>query len=184
MRVFMTGGTGFVGSMLSQSLFAKGHRVTLLTRNTKKSRPLPEGVVLVEGDPTVTGAWQEKVTDHEIIINLAGASIFRRWSEKEKRLIRDSRMETTRNLVETLKGDKGKGKTLLSASAVGYYGFHGDEKLYEDAPSGEDFLARVAEEWEAAALKAEDSGRQGGSVPVRHCDGIEGGRAKRDDTHF
>ncbi|MCF8129987.1 MAG: TIGR01777 family oxidoreductase [Deltaproteobacteria bacterium] len=158
MRVFMTGGTGFVGSMLTKSLVKKGHGVTLLTRKIKKDRPVPNGVFLVEGDPTEPGSWQEKVPGHEILINLAGASIFRRWSEAEKRLIRDSRIQTTTHLVNALKPRKGVKTTLLSTSAVGYYGFHGDEVLNEDAPAGTDFLATVAREWEAAAMSAKEMG--------------------------
>ena len=158
MRVFMTGGTGFVGSTLSENLVRKGHGVTLLTRKTGKRRSLPQGVAMVEGDPTEPGAWQEEVADHEVLLNLAGASIFRRWTEKEKSLIRDSRIRTTRNLVNAIAAGKGKKTTLLSASAVGYYGFHGDEALNEEASPGKDFLARVAGEWEAAALKAQATG--------------------------
>ncbi|HKI47922.1 MAG TPA: TIGR01777 family oxidoreductase [Desulfobacteria bacterium] len=154
MRVFMTGGTGFVGSMLTKSLVKKGHGVTLLTRKIKKDRPVPHGVFMVEGDPTQPGAWQEKVPDHEILINLAGASIFRRWRDAEKRLIRDSRIQTTTHLVKALEPRKGAKTTLLSTSAVGYYGFHGDEELNEDTPAGTDFLATVAREWEAAAMGA------------------------------
>jgi uncharacterized protein len=112
----------------------------------------------VEGDPTEPGSWQEKVPGHEILINLAGASIFRRWSDAEKRLIHDSRIQTTTHLVQALGPRKGAKTTLLSTSAVGYYGFHGDEMLNEDTPAGTDFLATVAREWEAAAMSAKEMG--------------------------
>ncbi len=158
MRVFMTGGTGFVGSMLTKSLVKKGHAVTLLTRKVKKDLPVPNGVSMLEGDPTEPGAWQEKVPDHEILVNLAGASIFRRWSDAEKRLIRNSRIQSTTHLVNALEPRKGAKTTLLSASAVGYYGFHGDEVLNEDTPPGTDFLATVAREWEEAAGSAKALG--------------------------
>ncbi len=158
MRVFMTGGTGFVGSMLTESLLKKGHSVTLLTRKIKKNRTVQSGVSMVEGDPAEAGSWQETVPEHEIIINLAGASIFRRWTDTEKRLIRDSRIQTTARLVQALEPRKGEKTTLLSTSAVGYYGFHGDEVLTEDAPAGTDFLATVAREWEKAAMGAETLG--------------------------
>jgi len=158
MRVFMTGGTGFVGSMLTKSLLKRGHAVTLLTRKVQKSRPVPLGVSMLEGDPTEAGPWQEKVADHEILINLAGASIFRRWTDAEKRLIRESRIQTTTHLVNALQRREGMKTALLSTSAVGYYGFHGDEGLTEETPAGTDFLASVAREWEEAATNAKAMG--------------------------
>ena len=158
MCVFMTGGTGFVGSVLTKKLTKQGHAVTLLTRKIRKNRSVPPGVSMVEGNPIEPGAWQKKVADHEVIINLAGASIFRRWTDAEKRRIHDSRIQTTMNLVHALERRKGLKTTLLNASAVGYYGFHGDETLNEESPPGEDFLASVAREWEETALKAEPLG--------------------------
>ena len=158
MRVFMTGGTGFVGSALTESLTKQGHAVTLLTRKIRKGRPVFPGVSMVEGNPTEPGAWRKEVADHEVIINLAGASIFRRWTDAEKHLIHDSRIETTRNLVNALEGRKGMKTTLLSTSAVGYYGFHGDETLNEESLPGNDFLASVTREWEEEALRAEALG--------------------------
>ncbi len=154
MRVFMTGGSGFVGSTLCNRLTEEGHLVTLLTRKIRKGGSLPKGVSMIEGDPTKPGMWQEKVGEHETVINLAGASIFSRWTDEKKRLIRESRIKTTQHLVHALEGRKGMKTTLLSASAVGYYGFHGDETLTEETPPGDDFLARLAADWETAALKA------------------------------
>ncbi len=154
MRVFMTGGTGFVGTVLTQRLMEQGHRVTLLTRKIRKDHSLPKEVSMVEGDPTNPGPWQEEAANHEVVINLAGASIFRRWTQSEKRLIHKSRVLTTTHLVNALGQEGGMKRTLLSASAVGYYGFRGDESLDETAPPGEDFLAGVARDWETAAAKA------------------------------
>ena len=86
---------------------------------------------MVEGDPSKPGSWQEEVSRHEVVINLAGASIFRRWTNAEKRLIYDSRIETTTNLMNALGQNKGVKPSFISASAVGYYGFHGNEALDE-----------------------------------------------------
>ena len=158
MRIFMTGGTGFVGSMLTKRLTERGHAVTLLTRKIRTDHPVPEGVAMTEGNPTEPGGWQKEVADHDVIINLAGASIFRRWTDAEKRRIHDSRIETTRNLVNALGPRNGMKTTLLSTSAVGYYGFHGDETLNEESLPGKDFLASVSREWEGTALKAEALG--------------------------
>ena len=90
MKVFMTGGTGFVGTTLARELTAKGHSVTVLVRKGEPARDLPAGARALQGDPTVRGAWQEQVPGHEVFINLAGASIFTRWTGEAKRIIRES----------------------------------------------------------------------------------------------
>jgi uncharacterized protein (TIGR01777 family) len=153
MKIFVTGGTGFVGKTLALALIRTGHEVSILTRSGKGET---SGVSWIEGDPTQKGKWQEAVKEHGVIINLAGASLFTRWTEEAKRMIRDSRILTTRHLVEAMDG--GKGKTLFSTSAIGYYGFHGDENLTEDSPAGGDFLAFLAKDWEAEAKEAEKKG--------------------------
>jgi uncharacterized protein (TIGR01777 family) len=153
MKIFMTGGTGFVGKTLAPSLVRLGHEVTILTRAAKGESP---GLSWVEGDPAQRGGWQDAVKKHEAVINLAGASIFTRWTEESKKMIRDSRMLTTRHLVEAIEG--GRVKTFLSTSAIGYYGFHGDEALSEEASPGRDFLALLAKDWEAEAKEAEKKG--------------------------
>ncbi|MGD8982614.1 MAG: TIGR01777 family oxidoreductase, partial [Desulfobacteraceae bacterium] len=112
----------------------------------------------LEGDPTEKGAWQESVAENDVIINLAGASIFRRWSEIAKEIMRDSRIHTTQNLVEAIAARQGKETLLLSTSAIGYYGFHEDEELVEESTPGGSFLASLAQEWESAALEAEAFG--------------------------
>jgi len=160
MKIFITGGTGFVGTTLTQHLVEQGHQVTILTRKapSEPAQAAGQGVSYLEGDPTLPGAWQERVPQHNVIVNLAGASIFRKWDRKAKELIRDSRVRTTTHLVEALSKGAKEGTTLLSTSAVGYYGFHGDEALDEDSPAGDDFLASVTREWEAAAGRAEAFG--------------------------
>lgn len=155
MKVFITGGTGFIGSSLSQELIKEGKEVSVLTRDSSKAkRALPGNANIVEGDPTTQGEWQQEVPRHDAVVNLAGASIFNRWSDKYKQIIRDSRIRTTKNIVNAL--EKSGGKThLLNASAVGYYGFHGDEVLDEASPGSNDFLAEVTKEWENIALRAQ-----------------------------
>jgi len=92
------------------------------------------------------------------VINLAGASIFSKWTEEHKKAIRESRVNTTQNIVEGIPSRPEKPFTLFSTSAVGYYGFHGDEELIEESLPGNDFLARIAKEWEGEALKANNKG--------------------------
>ena len=158
MKILITGGTGFVGAQLTSWLLRKGHEVTVLSRFPKESKGEIPSVSYLQSDPTEKGNWQSVINDHDVIINLAGASIFRRWTEETKRAIRESRILTTRNIVEGINPNRAKSMTLFSTSAVGYYGFHGDEELTEDSSPGDDFLARMAVEWEEEALKAREKG--------------------------
>ena len=160
MKIFMTGGTGFVGASLTRRLIEGGHRVTVLTRKalSGSDRPEVEGLSCLQADPTLAGAWQERVPDHDVVVNLGGASIFRKWDRKSKQLIRNSRIQITTRLVEALSRAPKRNRTFISASAVGYYGFHKDEVLDEESPPGDDFLASVTRDWEAVAARARASG--------------------------
>ena len=156
MKIFVTGGTGFVGKSLAPSLIRAGHEVTILSRSGKGAEKLLAGASFIEGDPTQKGSWQAAAKDHDVVINLAGASIFTRWTEETKKIIRESRMLATRNLIEAAEGSRIQ--TLFSTSAVGYYGFHGEEILTEESPPGNDFLAQLAQVWEKEAWKAAERG--------------------------
>jgi uncharacterized protein (TIGR01777 family) len=158
MKILMTGGTGFVGKQLTSRFIQEGNEVTLLTRSLKESGQPPKGVSYLQGDPTQKGPWQEAIPGQDVIINLAGASIFSKWSDDYKKRIRDSRVFTTRNIIEAIPSKSEREISLFSTSAVGYYGFHGEEELDEASPPGNDFLARLAIEWEAEALKAREKG--------------------------
>jgi uncharacterized protein (TIGR01777 family) len=150
------GGTGFVGVSLANRLRARGDEVTVLGHAAGRPRGLDAAVEVLVADATVAGAWQRRLAAHETVVNLAGAPIFTRWSAASKRVIRESRLLTTRNVVDALPA--GGGVTLLSTSAVGYYGFRGDEWLDEDARPGDDFLARLCVEWEGEARRAGERG--------------------------
>jgi hypothetical protein len=158
MKILITGGTGFVGTQLTSRLIRDGYQVTILTRSLKGAKGSSPGISYLEGDPTKKGPWQEAIKNHDAVINLAGASIFSKWTEEHKKAIRESRVSTTQNIVEGIPSDQSKKMTLFSTSAVGYYGFCGDEELVEDSPPGNDFLARIALEWEGEALKAREKG--------------------------
>lgn len=158
MKILMTGGTGFVGTQLTSRLTQDGHELTILSRSAKRSGELPRGISYLQGDPTQKGPWQEAIKTHDAVINLAGASIFAKWTEEHKKAIRESRVSTTRNIVEGIPSHSQEPFRLFSTSAVGYYGFCGDEELTEDSPSGNDFLAQIAKEWEDEALKAKEKG--------------------------
>jgi hypothetical protein len=158
MKIFMTGGTGFIGPYIAARLIQDGHEVTILIRSGGEVKGLVPGVAFLRGDPTQSGPWQEEVRNFDAVINLAGASIFSRWTEQQKQAIRESRISTTRHIVEAIEVSAGKSFTLFSISAVGYYGFHEDEDLTEESPPGKDFLATVAAEWEGEALRAKKKG--------------------------
>ena len=158
MKILITGGTGFIGKKLTSRLIQDRNDVTILTRSLKGSEKVSPGVSYLQGDPTQKGPWQDVIKKQDIIINLAGASIFSKWTDEQKKLIRESRITTTRNIVEGIAPHPERKITLFSTSAVGYYGFHGDEELNEDSPQGYDFLARIAGEWEEEALKAKGKG--------------------------
>jgi len=158
MKILITGGTGFVGAQLTSRFIKDGNEVTILTRSEKRPEKEPAGVSYLQGDPTQKGSWQEAIKNHDTIINLAGASIFSKWTEEHKKAIRETRVSTTQNIVEGIPSHPEKKITLFSTSAVGYYGFCGDEELFEDSPPGNDFLARIALEWEGEAFKAREKG--------------------------
>jgi uncharacterized protein (TIGR01777 family) len=157
-KILLTGGTGFVGTQLTLRLIQNGDEVTILSRSAKGSGEMLHRISYLQGDPTQKGPWQEAIKGHDVIINLAGASIFAKWTEEYKGALRESRLSTTRNIVEGIPSGPSKKITLFSTSAVGYYGFCGDEELTEKSPHGEDFLAQMAVEWEGEALKAKEKG--------------------------
>lgn len=157
MKIFLTGGTGFIGSALSAYLEAEGHQLTILTRR-QKTAPAQSKRRYVIGDPQQTGEWQGQISGHEVVINLAGASIFRRWTAANRKVIRESRLLSTANVVSPLLTDKGHCKLLLSASAVGYYGLGTRGPLPEGSQPGSDFLADLALYWEKEAQRAAQAG--------------------------
>ena len=156
MKVLITGGLGFVGTQLSIRLLERGYQVTVVDRSPEPHAFTPREVNYIAGDSTLKGAWQEEVAHQDGVINLAGFSIFGRWNDKTKKLIYDSRILTTRNVVEAMPPKKGS--VLCSTSAVGYYGFRNDEEITEEGSPGDDFLARVCVDWENEANNAADKG--------------------------
>jgi len=157
MKIFMTGGSGFVGTFLSRKLALKGHEVTILTRGGRAPAPTQTGISFLTGNPAQEGAWMAAVPEHDWVINLAGAPVFGRWDAQTKKNIYDSRILTTRNLIKALTtGDRRQ--FFCSTSAVGFYGARSEETLTEESGPGTDFLALLAQDWEAEALKAQNLG--------------------------
>ncbi|HZT79578.1 MAG TPA: TIGR01777 family oxidoreductase, partial [Gemmataceae bacterium] len=142
-----------------------------------------------EGDPMRPGAWTDAVADCDAVIHLAGENIFgKRWGAAFKQLLHDSRVRGTENVVAALSRNPrtadGRPRVLVSASAIGWYGPHGDEELTEDAPPGDDFLARVCVDWERAARAAEPLGVRVALVRVGVVLDREGGALAQLLTPF
>jgi uncharacterized protein (TIGR01777 family) len=178
MKTFVTGGTGLVGRPLIQRLIGRGDQVVLMSRRIEKARldPALKGAEIIGGNPATTGDWMAAVSGCDAVVNLAGHGVFEeRWSPEVKRKIRDSRVYTTQNLVKAIADAQARPATLVSASAIGYYGPTGDEEITEASPSGTDFLAVVAREWEDAAHGAVDLGARLAIVRVGVVLSGEGG---------
>jgi uncharacterized protein (TIGR01777 family) len=164
LRVTVTGATGLIGPSLVDSLRKRGSEVTVLTRDPRRATDRLGDVEVVGWDPLREPAPVTALAGREAVVHLAGAPVAQRWSAKAKQAIRESRTVGTRNLIEGIAavarespGDS-RPATLVSSSAIGYYGPHGEEPLDEDAAPGEDFLAEVCVEWENAAAAASELG--------------------------
>ena len=170
MRVFMTGGTGFIGRALIDALLARGDQVVVLTRKAARARErLPESAAIefVEGDPQYAGKWQERVAGADAVVNLAGESIGgKRWDLRRRQILRDSRVDGTRRLVEAIAAREPRPPVLVSASGIDYYPLDvdsatlldDDDEVDESTPPGDHFLARLCVDWETEARVAEDLG--------------------------
>ena len=156
MKIFISGGTGFVGTNLARYLLDKGHSVIAAGTSSTHTSVSHENFRYISADTTEKGSWQDSLKDVDALINLAGRTIFNRWSERYKKQIYNSRILTTRNLVEAIPDDKEV--VLCSTSAVGYYGNREEEILNEEALPGNDFLATVSIDWEKEAFLAEKKG--------------------------
>ncbi|MBL7181034.1 MAG: TIGR01777 family oxidoreductase [Pseudomonadota bacterium] len=156
MKIFITGGLGFIGRHLSGFFLSQGHRVTAVGTRPSQHLITHDHFRYISADTTRKGTWQDALQDTDAVINLAGKSIFKRWTQSYKQLIYESRILTTRNLVEALPANKGI--TLCSASGIGFYGNRGNDTLPEDETSGSDFLAGVSRDWEAEAFRAREKG--------------------------
>ncbi|HLQ60199.1 MAG TPA: TIGR01777 family oxidoreductase [Gemmatimonadales bacterium] len=153
MKIVVSGSTGLIGSALTKALLRRDHDVLPLLRR----RPAP-GEHAIAWDPeraTLDGTGLEGA---DVVIHLAGENVFGRWSPAKKQRIYDSRVKGTRLLCDALAGLRRPPPTLLAASAIGYYGDRGDEPVIEESAPGEDFLAHVARDWEAATAAATRAG--------------------------
>lgn len=168
MRVFLAGATGMIGRPLVQCLLDRGDVPVVLTRDPQRAAVKMAGAIeFVSGDPNARGDWMRSVGGCDAVVNLVGEGVFaRRWSSAQKRRLRDSRVDSTRNVVEAIGEASSRPKTLVNASATGFYGDVPEGDVTEDSPPGEDFLARLCVDWEAAARAAEGFGTRVALVRV------------------
>src|SRR5438094_7249691 len=158
MKILVTGSSGLVGTALTRALASAGHTVCRLVRPQSAGGEGAEEGFAVAWNPA-TGEVGGADVGADAVVNLAGASVADgRWTTQRKELLRSSRIDTTRALVGALAKMNARPSVLVSASAIGYYGDRGDETLTEESKPGTDFLAGLAQEWEAEALKAEALG--------------------------
>jgi uncharacterized protein (TIGR01777 family) len=176
--IAMTGASGLVGSALTEALRARGSTVRKLVRRE------PKAADEVRWDPHGERIAPEVFDGVDAVVHLAGKNIGGgRWTEEAKKEILASRVDGTGLIARTL-AERGEPKTLVAASAVGFYGDRGDEELDEESPRGDGFVADVVERWEAAA----DPAREAGIRVVHARFGViltrEGGALERMLTPF
>jgi uncharacterized protein len=160
LRVTVTGATGLIGPALVTALQARGDEVTVLSRDPDRARATlgaigtSRPVEAVGWDLMSEPVPEAALAGRDAVVHLAGENVAQRWTSRAKEAIRESRVTGTRHLLAGLGRAEPRPGTLLSASAIGYYGPRGEEPIDEEAPAGSDFLARVCAAWEAEAGQA------------------------------
>jgi uncharacterized protein (TIGR01777 family) len=163
MKVVIAGGTGFLGNPLAWAWAEESHDVRVLTRSLPPGQAQHEsgtgkpGITRVGWQPDGTaGTVARELDGAAAVVNLAGESIAGgRWTAARKQALRDSRILSTRTLVNALAATPNPPSTFISGSGIGYYGDRGNEPLTESSSPGDDFLAHLCVEWEAEARRAE-----------------------------
>jgi hypothetical protein len=165
MRVIITGGTGLIGRALSADLAADGHEVIVLSRAPERATGLPDGARAERWDGRTADGGVDLADGADAIVNLAGANISggglfpTRWTDERKRLIRESRLNAGRAVVDAVRQMSRKPGVVIQASGISIYGPRGDEPIAEDGPPGQDFLASfAAHEWEPVTAPVEAMG--------------------------
>ena len=154
MNITITGATGFIGRRLIERLSAAPHQIHALTRRTS-ARFGDTAVWISKWDPAAEEPPADSIANADAIVHLAGEPVAQRWTREAKAKIRDSRVQSTRRLVDALSKQPRRPQALICGSAVGIYGSRGDEILTEASPPGAGYLAQVCSEWEEEAVRAE-----------------------------
>jgi hypothetical protein len=156
MNILITGGTGFIGEELRTMLLKQGHNLVIVSRSPKKyEAEAARNQRFIGWDDDLT----TEMNEIDGVINLAGENLFgQRWTDEVKERIMDSRVQSTKQLVNAMREADQKPAVFVSASASGIYGNRGDDILDEEETHGNDFLAEVCEVWEAESQKAAEFG--------------------------
>jgi uncharacterized protein (TIGR01777 family) len=159
MKILMTGATGLIGKEIGKKLVSKGHEITVLTRNINEARSsLPFPAKFLSWEHYSIALSPSYFDNIDSVIHLAGESIAAgRWTAKRKKMILESRVIGTRNIVEAIKSSNRSVKQFISASAIGIYG-DGQDWVDENSPMGEDFLSQVCQQWENESKKLQEIG--------------------------
>ena len=180
MKVLITGATGFVGRALVARLLRDGHQLSALVRSTSRAASLLGADVALIDSQIPDTELSAVLSRYDAVVNLAGENVFSgRWTARRKRQLEDSRVALTRRLVAAMKSASPAPGVLVSASAVGYYGDRGSERVHETAGAGRGFLAQLTARWEAAALEAEEFGTRVVLPRIGVVLGSEGGALAR-----
>ena len=173
MKCIISGGSGFIGQRLVDSLLKDGHYVSVWSRTP--GREVRAAVGSFFWDPISGEPASESLDDFDVVVHLAGEPVAQRWTPEVKRKIRDSRVQGTQHLVHAISTVKRRPGVLVCASAIGYYGDRGDEVLTESSASGKGFLPDVCIEWEKQADLAQALGMRVVKIRIGVVLGKEGG---------
>jgi uncharacterized protein len=183
MRVIITGGTGLIGTALSNSLIQDGHEAIILSRDPSRYS-LPDGASGAKWDGKTAVSWGHLVNEADAIVNLAGENLAgngllpTRWSDERKQLLRQSRLDAGRAVVEAVSAAERKPRVVIQASGIDYYGALADEIVTEDSPAGSGFLADLTVEWEASTAAVSQQGVRHVSLRTGVVLSAEGGPLK------
>ncbi len=158
MRVIVAGGSGLIGRALVASLAKDGHEVLVLSRKPEDVKNLPKNARAEKWDGRSAQGWGQLVNGADAIVNLAGATLSERWSDSQKKAIRESRVNAGKAIVEAVKAAGQQPRVVIQSSAVGYYGPRGAEEIGEEASAGSDFLAGICKDWEASTAELDSLG--------------------------
>ncbi len=186
MKVLITGGTGLIGTRLAQALTKRGDVPVVLSRDRARAKKaLGEGVEVIEGNPAHEGKWTKTLSSCQAVVNLAGEPVFgRRWNDRQIERLRDSRIESTKHLVQAIAAAEPRPKVLVNASAIGFYGDAPEGEVNETSSSGDDVMARLCVDWEKAAEEVEAHGVRLVIVRIGVVLDRDGGAIKQMVTPF
>jgi hypothetical protein len=180
-KVIITGASGLIGKQLFKELLNSGDEITIFARDPASAKQkLPGAKDYVKWDYLELDPWQKMVDGKNAIIHLAGANISgKRWTEKYKKEILESRIISTQNLIKAIGNSNNKPECFIISSAVGYYGDAGNETLTEASPSGNDFLSKVCTKWELESHKVDELGIRRVNVRTGVVISADGGALKK-----